>query len=275
LIIIFYEVLIYPATAKYNFLAIDLSEDKINLIEEIDNKLNEAGITDSWFLDNVKNSTFKLYPQMEKYFNNMAESKVERKEVDFEWYKNHFGLDEKITNGKIFINNNLELLQKIENRNGIDKNLIVSIIGLETNYAEKTQLGNFYVFNSLISQYIFNKNRKKFAVNQLFYLYKFSTKINKKVDYFIGSFAGACGWAQFIPFSLSYFFIDTNGIDKDTDIYAVDDCLTSIENYLFLNGLNKENINDEKELYKAIYSYNHSDPYVKAILYVYYGLKEK
>ena len=48
----------------------------------------------------------------------------------------------------------------------------------------------------------------------------------------------------------------------------------SIENYLYNQGLNYENINLLKSRYYAIYKYNPSDAYAKAVLYIYDVLRK-
>jgi hypothetical protein len=46
-----------------------------------------------------------------------------------------------------------------------------------------------------------------------------------------------------------------------------------VENYLYKNELSEENISDYGSKYKAVFAYNHSDVYVKAVLYIYDGLR--
>lgn len=242
-------------------------KDHLESIKDLIDSLEKLDIPSTWFQNNVNNEKFKIHSDIEKYFKNMPEHKVAREEKDFEWYKNKFGLDKKIENGKRFINEYKELLEVIEKRNGIHYEIIVAILGMETNFGKFK--GTFYTFNALVSIYLFILRLKKFALNELVSLYHFSNKINKDVYYFIGSFAGATGLAQFIPSSLLNFFVDINGIDQDIDIYDISDCIASIENYIFKNGLNKNTIYDYRYLYKAIFSYNRSDSYVKAVIHIY------
>jgi len=46
-----------------------------------------------------------------------------------------------------------------------------------------------------------------------------------------------------------------------------------VENYLYRNKLSGENIGDYGSNYKAVFAYNHSDVNVKAVLYIYNGLR--
>lgn len=47
----------------------------------------------------------------------------------------------------------------------------------------------------------------------------------------------------------------------------------SIGNYLQLVGTKHKDIAEPKVLYETVYSYNHSDAYVKAVIAIYQGLK--
>lgn len=254
-----------------------LSDDELDRLMELNRKLVEKGVAESWLYDSMILREFKLHSNIGNYFHNMAEHRVERKERDFNWYKRHFGLDLKIAMGENFLKRHIKTLRAVEDKNGLPYELVAAIIGMETNFADRRGRGSFYVFNTLVSQYLYVPKRERFAINQLAALYNFSEKTGRPVNYFIGSFAGASGWAQFIPSSFLYFFIDSAGDDHDIDIYSVEDCLFSIENYLYMDeagGLRAEMVGDEEALSKAIYSYNRSEAYVKAVIYIYHGLRE-
>jgi membrane-bound lytic murein transglycosylase B len=249
-------------------------EDFQDDIKALNSFLIKKGVDKDWLKNNIESSFFKLHPDIGKYFNNMSETKAQKNEMDFEEYKRILWLDRKIDMGRPFIKKHYDFLIKLQSKHGIDFELISSIIGIETNFAEDRQKGGFYVFNALVSQYLFLEKRKKYASNQLYYLYEFATRTNKPVDYFIGSFAGAAGWAQFIPSSLCSLFVDSNDDDKDIDIYSVEDSLSSIENYLSKHGLNGDTISNYETLFSSVFAYNRSDFYVKAVLYIYENLKK-
>jgi membrane-bound lytic murein transglycosylase B len=281
-ILLLKSVFLFPDTSsdaniKYSA---DISSDQIQADQKIllgilNNELVGMGVSGDWLKKNIESKDFLIYKNIRKYFENMAEYRARNKTLDYEAYTKNLGIELKAAKGAKFVSDNLELLNKIQSKNGIDKELIAAIIGIETDYANIRQKGNFNVFNTLLSQYILMDERKYFSKMELAALYKFSLKTGRPVNYFIGSFAGACGWGQFIPSSLNKFFIDTNKNDGDIDIYALDDTLSSIENYLFNSGLNINTINDKDKLYFAVYTYNRSDYYVRAVLYIYQNIKEK
>ncbi|HBI47875.1 MAG TPA: hypothetical protein DDX93_04060 [Smithella sp.] len=243
-------------------------------IEELKNHLIMNGVPGEWFDEQIQNETFRIHPNIDQYFQKSAEKQTDHdKKHDISWYFARIGVNAKIEKGKPFIADRLELFQRAEAKHGIHKELIAAIIGIETNFADHQQRGKFYAFNSLMSQYIFT-NRTKFAVREITALYKFSLKTGHPPQYFTSSYAGAIGWGQFIPSSLQAFFIDSNGLDDDIDPFDIEDTIFSVENYLYKNNLSGENIGDYGSKYKAVFAYNHSDVYVKAVLYIYDGLHD-
>jgi len=242
-------------------------------IQELKNQLITNGVPGEWFDEQIQNETFRLHSNIDQYFQKSAEKQTDHdKKYDAAWYFSRIGVDAKIEKGKPFIENHMDIFNRAEAKHGIHKELIAAIIGVETNFADHGQRGKFYAFNSLVSQYIFAE-RKKFAVREITALYKFSLKTGHPPQYFTSSYAGAIGWGQFIPSSLLSFFIDSNGLDDDIDPFDIEDTIFSVENYLYKNRLTGENIDDYYSKYRAVFAYNHSDVYVKAVLYIYDGLR--
>ncbi len=241
---------------------------------ELKKQLMNNGVPEEWIDRQLRDETFRLEPTIGQYFQQSAERQTDLdKRRDLAWYFARMEVDEKIEKGKIFIEQQQDVLQKAEAKNGIPKELIAAIIGMETNFADRHQRGIFYAFNSLVSQYLFT-NRKKFAVRELTALYKFSQRTGRPPQYFTSSYAGAIGWGQFIPSSLLSFFIDADGRDDDIDPFSIDDTIFSVENYLYRNNLSGKSINEGDRLYQAVFAYNHSDAYVRAVIYIYEGLKK-
>ncbi|HSC20772.1 MAG TPA: lytic murein transglycosylase, partial [Solirubrobacterales bacterium] len=72
------------------------------------------------------------------------------------------------------------------------------------------------------------------------------------------SSAGAVGWMQFLPSSWEQFGLDANG-DGKKDPYNPVDAICAAAHYLKLAG-------GDKDLYQAIFAYNHADWYVDEVL---------
>ncbi|KQC08112.1 MAG: hypothetical protein APR62_05420 [Smithella sp. SDB] len=243
-------------------------------IQKLKQHLIVNGVPGEWFDEQIQQDTFRLHFNIDQYFQKSAEKQTDHdKKHDIPWYFARLDVNAKIEKGKSFIEDRIEFFNRAEAKHGIHKELIAAIIGVETNFADRHQRGKFYAFNSLVSQYIFT-NRKKFAIREITALYKFSQKTGHPPQYYTSSYAGAIGWGQFIPSSLQSFFIDSNGIDDDVDPFDIEDTIFSVENYLYKNNLTGENIDDYNRKYKAVFAYNHSDVYVKAVLYIYDHLRD-
>jgi hypothetical protein len=72
------------------------------------------------------------------------------------------------------------------------------------------------------------------------------------------SSAGAVGWMQFLPSSWEMYGVDANG-DGRKDPYNPVDAICAAASYLKAAG-------GDKDLYNAIFSYNHADWYVQEVL---------
>ena len=72
------------------------------------------------------------------------------------------------------------------------------------------------------------------------------------------STAGAVGWMQFIPSTWESYGVDANG-DGRKDPYNPVDAICAAAHYLKAAG-------GDKDLYQAIFAYNHADWYVQEVL---------
>jgi membrane-bound lytic murein transglycosylase B len=241
-------------------------------MEELKQRLAANGVPVKWFDAQIQHESFRLHSEIGQRFQKSAEKQIDHdKKFDVSWYFKLMNVDARIKQGTIFIKDHLDILTGAEAKHGIHKELIAAIIGIETNFADNRQRGEYQAFNALVSQYLYT-GRQNFAVRELTALYKFSMQTGHPTSYFTSSYAGAIGWGQFIPSSLLAFFVDSNGIDSDMDPFSIEDAIFSVENYLHANHLSGENIGNYNSKYKAVFAYNHSDIYVKAVLYIYDGL---
>jgi membrane-bound lytic murein transglycosylase B len=86
----------------------------------------------------------------------------------------------------------------------------------------------------------------------------------RKLDPFAfkGSWAGAMGFCQFLPSSLKNCGVDADGKGR-VDLFTHTDAIFSIACYLHKSGFDRGN---RLTWRRAVYSYNHSDAYVDAVL---------
>ena len=141
----------------------------------------------------------------------------------------------KVQKGYNFYTINSKLINKVEKEFDIEKELLLSLMGIETNYG--TYVGKMDILSSLATL-SYDKRRSQFFTNELLILLKLidTNQINYKTLY--GSWAGAFGYFQFMPSTIKNYAIDYN---KDNIINLKDpiDAYASAGNYLNNMGWNK------------------------------------
>ena len=113
----------------------------------------------------------------------------------------------KLKKGIEFYKNNKNLINDVENKFGIEKELLLSLMGIETNFG--TYVGKMDILSSLATL-SFDKRRSEFFTNELLILLKLID--NNQIDYktLYGSWAGAFGFFQFMPSTIKNHAIDFN-----------------------------------------------------------------
>ena len=164
------------------------------------------------------------------------------KPAEFTWtwdrYKNLFIEEKRIVNGKLFIKNNLNTLERAEREFGVPKEVITSILGVETRYG-KIQ-GSYRVIDSLLTLGFDYPRRAKFFRKELVDFFLLTRENELDINQIKGSYAGAMGYGQFISSSYRAYAIDFDG-DGYIDLFnSVDDAIGSVANYLYIHGWKKE-----------------------------------
>ena len=134
----------------------------------------------------------------------------------------------KVKKGLNFYKANSKLINEIENKYKIEKELLLSLMGIETNYG--TYVGKMDILSSL-STLSFDKRRSKFFTNELLILLNLID--TNQIDYrtLFGSWAGAFGFFQFMPSTIKNHAIDYNK-DNHIDLKNPIDAYASAGNYL-------------------------------------------
>jgi len=141
----------------------------------------------------------------------------------------------KVKKGSNFYIENSKLIDQVEKEFNIEKELLLSLMGIETNYG--TYVGKMDILSSL-STLSYDKRRSQFFTNELLILLKLidTNQINYKTLY--GSWAGAFGYFQFMPSTIKNYAIDYNK-DNNIDLKNPIDAYASAGNYLNNMGWNK------------------------------------
>lgn len=145
--------------------------------------------------------------------------------------------DDRIENGKKALRRNIDLLEKIEARYGVDKEIVVAIWGLESAYG--TFRGDYPLIGSLATL-AYDGRRGAFFEAQLIAALRILENGDTTANKMTGSWAGAMGHTQFIPTSYLTFAVDFIG-DGKRDIWSDDpaDALASTAAYLAKSGWRK------------------------------------
>ena len=147
-------------------------------------------------------------------------------------------VDEKrIQTGKILLNENLTLLEKVNTKFKVDKEILVALWGIETNFG--VNKGKVDIISAL-STLSFDNRRPEYFEKELIILLKLID--NKKIKYesLNGSWAGAIGNFQFMPSTIQKYAVNFDEVADIDLINSFQDSLASAANYLKTIGWNEK-----------------------------------
>jgi len=141
----------------------------------------------------------------------------------------------KVKKGLFLYKKEKDLINKIEKNFFVEKELLLALMGIETNYGK--YLGKMDIISSLATL-SFDKRRSAFFTSELLVLLKLIDQgvIDKSILY--GSWAGAFGNFQFMPSTISGYAIDYNK-NSDIELKEIDDSFASAANYIKKIGWKK------------------------------------
>lgn len=153
-------------------------------------------------------------------------------------YRPIFVTERRIDDGAAFYNANAALLKRTETDFGVPAELIVTILGVETNYGRVT--GRYRVIDALTTLAFYYPPRQDFFRSELKQLFLLrSGSFPYAPDELMGSYAGAMGWGQFMPSSIAHFARDGDG-DGKVDLWnSLPDISASVANYFVAHGWQK------------------------------------
>ena len=140
--------------------------------------------------------------------------------------------EKKIKSGVKLFNENKLLINYIDKKFSVEKELLLALMGIETNFGK--YLGKMDIVSSLATL-SFDKRRSEFFSKELLILLKLIDKdiIDPKTLY--GSWAGAFGNFQFMPRTIKNYAIDYNK-NSIIELKDIDDSFASAANYLNKQG---------------------------------------
>ena len=145
--------------------------------------------------------------------------------------------NKKLKIGNKIYKNNIDKINKISKKYNVDKNLLLSLMGIETNFGN--YLGKMDIISSLATL-SFDKRRSEFFTKELITLLKLIDNNIIDPNTLYGSWAGAFGNFQFMPSTIKNYAIDYDN-DEKISLKKTDDSFASAANYLNKLGWNDLN----------------------------------
>ena len=213
--LIFYFILLFTSSLSAN----DIEFNKW-LIDFKSKAINEG----------ISEKTFKIVMNDAKYIPKVIE--YDRFQPEFyEDTKTYIGKrtnKNKLKKGIQTYEKNSSLINKVEKEFFVEKELLLALMGIETNFG--TYLGKMDIISSLATL-SFDKRRSKFFTNELITILKLVEKNTIDHKSLYGSWAGAFGNFQFMPTTIKNYAIDYNLNDR-IELKNIEDSFASAANYL-------------------------------------------
>jgi len=137
--------------------------------------------------------------------------------------------ESRINNAKKLLKKNNKLFSDIENKFFVEKEILLSLWGIETNFGK--HVGKMDII-SCLATLSFDKRRRDFFSSQLLILLKLVDKKLVDPSTLYGSWAGAYGNFQFMPSTIKNYAIDYDGNNKIELKKSLLDSVASAANYL-------------------------------------------
>jgi membrane-bound lytic murein transglycosylase B len=146
--------------------------------------------------------------------------------------------DQSVSTGKQMARKWKPWLDRIEARFGVDRNILLAIWSMESNYGEILKRDDIMrnVIRSLSTLAYGDPKRSKYARTQLVAALKILQTGDIDESHLMGSWAGAMGQTQFIPTSYQHYAVDMDGNGKRDIWNSIPDALATAANLLKKNG---------------------------------------
>lgn len=154
-------------------------------------------------------------------------------------YRKIFLTDRRIRGGVKFWSANRELIAAASEKYGVDEEVIVAIIGVETSYGGNT--GGYRTIDALVTLGFYypqnlSSDRSPFFSKELLHYIQLTSEEGLPAAEVTGSYAGAMGMGQFMPSSYREYAVDFDGDGKRDLWRSTPDVVGSVANYLHRHG---------------------------------------
>lgn len=135
-----------------------------------------------------------------------------------------------VGNGRVLLERHRELLERIEEEFGVEREVVVAIWGVESNFGQRK--GGFNIFQAMNTIFAAYPRRRPFYREQLLEFLLLCRENGLDPREVTGSYGGAFGQAQFIPSSFRAYAVDFDADGRRDIINSIPDVLAGIANYL-------------------------------------------
>jgi membrane-bound lytic murein transglycosylase B len=161
-------------------------------------------------------------------------SKPAEKRLAWYEYRKIFLTSSRIDGGVAFWTQYADILAKAEKAFGVDPQIVVAIIGVETRYGSNT--GRHRVLDALSTLAFDYPPRSKFFTSELEQYLLLAREENIDLLSATGSYAGAMGYGQFIPSSYRNYAVDFDASGTRDLWDSPMDIIGSVANYFQAHG---------------------------------------
>ena len=174
-----------------------------------------------------------------------AMNRPAEKKKQWHQYRAIFLKDKRINEGLLFWNKHKDTLEAVSKSSGVPIEIIVAIIGVETNYGGNK--GSYRVIDALYTLAFHYPKRSPFFTKELekFIVLTHKEKISALETK--GSYAGAMGFGQFMPSSYLMYAVDYDKDGQRDLLNNIPDAIASVANYFKAHGWKK----DQSVVHKA------------------------
>ena len=214
--------------SQANLAAIKITPIVNQFIEKMvkDHQFNQANIETLFQSANTKQSILK------------AISRPAEGRMPWHKYRQIFLTKARISGGVKFWQQNRQVLLDVEKKYGVPWQIMVAIIGVETQYGGNT--GSFRVIDALATLAFSYPKRSEFFTKELENFLLLCREENMNPLKPKGSYAGAMGLPQFMPSSYRNYAADYEE-DKQRNIWSNPaDAIASVGNYLSKHGWQRD-----------------------------------
>ncbi len=221
--------------------------------------LRGSGVSEAWIDGVFADPRAAVIPEVAERFASTAPAEG----LPYDRYRAIFITPQRIAAGADFLAANRPLLDGVRAGRGVDPHLLAALVGVETFFGRNA--GRFPVFGALYTISLRVPRRADWAARELAELLRLTAPQGVDPHVILGSYAGAFGYAQFMPSSFVAYAVDQDG-DGRRRWDEWPDMLGSAANYLARHGYAGSTFTPASPIGRSIYAYNHSENYVKVVL---------